>query len=284
MRQALASCLGQQEDLFDGNPPLYPMDRQPPRLLLVNLPPSRPPRPLHPRQNRLSPARPAASLTTLGRTTLLTLLVGGGWFIWTTQQGKHLEKQLSFDEGKKMLVAPAGADLSPQDAGYRRLQCHRHVSKEFLVRAAAPEYRGWDVESEKRGVAVIDAEVTKVDAENRTVTFADKSEIQGSPSTTTIPAEVQTFGIKGVQENACFMKEIADAGKMQCRFMDCLESAGSMGQSKDEIDSDLRGIEYENCLSFHDLGLIIGVLRVGLKQGNKTINSKDFLTRNAKVR
>ncbi|KAJ7575353.1 hypothetical protein C8J56DRAFT_901244 [Mycena floridula] len=28
-------------------------------------------------------------LTTLGHTTLLTLLVGGGWFIWTTQQDKH---------------------------------------------------------------------------------------------------------------------------------------------------------------------------------------------------
>ncbi|KAJ7575359.1 hypothetical protein C8J56DRAFT_901249 [Mycena floridula] len=93
-----------------------------------------------------------------------------------------------------------------------------------------------------RGVAVIDAEATKVDAENRTVTFADKrlrihhhdpvrlARVRRS-------AEVQTFGIKGVHENACFMKEIADAEKMQRRFMDCLESAGFMGQLKDEIST-----------------------------------------------
>ncbi|KAJ7575340.1 hypothetical protein C8J56DRAFT_413914 [Mycena floridula] len=43
-------------------------------------------------------------LTTLGCTTLLTLLVGGGWFIWTTQQDKHPGKQLPFEERKKTLV------------------------------------------------------------------------------------------------------------------------------------------------------------------------------------
>ncbi|KAJ7575336.1 hypothetical protein C8J56DRAFT_901229 [Mycena floridula] len=119
-------------------------------------------------------------LTTLGRTTLLTLLVGGGWFIWTTQQDKHPGQQLPFEEGKKTSI------LQPT---------------QYLTR------------HKKRGVAVIEAE------------------------------------IKGVQENACFMKEIADAEKaslefplddigslMQRRFMDCLESAGFMGQSKDEID------------------------------------------------
>lgn len=48
----------------------------------------------------------------------------------------------------------------------------------------------------------------------------DTSEIKGTVSSTTISydylvfavgAEVQTFGIPGVKEKACFMKELADA-------------------------------------------------------------------------
>ena len=52
----------------------------------------------------------------------------------------------------------------------------------------------------------------------------DTSEIKGTVSSTTIPydylvfavgAEVQTFGIPGVKENACFMKELADAEQVR---------------------------------------------------------------------
>ena len=79
---------------------------------------------------------------------------------------------------------------------------------------------------------------------NKTVTFADTSEIQGAVSNTTIPfdylvyavgAEVQTFNIPGVREHACFMKELEDAEKMQRRFMDCMESAAFPGQTPDEV-------------------------------------------------
>lgn len=50
--------------------------------------------------------------------------------------------------------------------------------------------------------------------------ISDDTEIKGDVSHTTIPydylvyavgAEVQTFGIPGVQEKACFMKELNDA-------------------------------------------------------------------------
>lgn len=56
----------------------------------------------------------------------------------------------------------------------------------------------------------------------------DDSEIQGQISSTTIPydylvyavgAETQTFGIPGVKENACFMKELHDAEKVRQRFL-----------------------------------------------------------------
>ena len=52
---------------------------------------------------------------------------------------------------------------------------------------------------------------------------ADETEVQGEVSSTTIPfdyliyavgTETQTFGISGVKEHSCFMKEIQDAEKV----------------------------------------------------------------------
>ncbi|KAH9944656.1 FAD/NAD-P-binding domain-containing protein [Amylocystis lapponica] len=96
-----------------------------------------------------------------------------------------------------------------------------------------------------RQVAVIEASATEVDPVAKTVKFADTSEIQGLVSSTTVSydylvfgvgAEVQTFNIPGVRENACFMKELEDAEKMQRRFLDCLESAAFPGQSTEEVN------------------------------------------------
>jgi NADH:ubiquinone reductase (non-electrogenic) len=62
---------------------------------------------------------------------------------------------------------------------------------------------------------------------NKTVTFSDDSGIKGQVSITTLPydylvyavgAETQTFGIPGVKEHACFMKELNDAEKVPERF------------------------------------------------------------------
>jgi len=94
-------------------------------------------------------------------------------------------------------------------------------------------------------VNVIEAEAKDIDPEAKTVTFSDTSEIKGTTSVKTMPydvlvfavgAEVQTFGIPGVQEHACFMKELADAEKMQRAFLDCVETAAFPGQSQEEID------------------------------------------------
>ncbi|KAJ7575338.1 hypothetical protein C8J56DRAFT_1119733 [Mycena floridula] len=142
-------------------------------------------------------------LTTLGRTTLLTLLVGGGWFIWTTQQDKHPGQQLPFEEGKKTLVALGSGwgttsllktldtedynviVMSPKNVLFAPLL--PSIAVGTLSPRSILQPTRYLTRHKKRGVAVIDAEATKVDAENRTVTFADKSEIQGSASTTTIP-------------------------------------------------------------------------------------------------
>ncbi|KAI8871382.1 FAD/NAD(P)-binding domain-containing protein [Ramicandelaber brevisporus] len=97
----------------------------------------------------------------------------------------------------------------------------------------------------KRAVRVVEAECTDIDPATKTVTIEDKSEIKGAAATATIPydylvvavgAENNTFGIPGVQEHACFLKEIWDAKKIRARLMDCIESAGFPGQPDDEID------------------------------------------------
>lgn len=82
----------------------------------------------------------------------------------------------------------------------------------------------------KRRVDVIEGEVEAVDHKNRTVTFIDTSDIKGETTSTTIPydylvygigAENATFGIPGVKEHACFLKELWDADKLRRSLMDC---------------------------------------------------------------
>lgn len=49
-----------------------------------------------------------------------------------------------------------------------------------------------------------------------------------------VGAANQTFGIKGVTEHACFLKEAWDAEKIRTRLMDCVETATFKGQSEEE--------------------------------------------------
>lgn len=60
----------------------------------------------------------------------------------------------------------------------------------------------------------------------------DETEVQGEISSTTIPfdylvyavgAETQTFGIPGVKEHACFMKEIQDAERVSLNIFEFKE-------------------------------------------------------------
>lgn len=63
----------------------------------------------------------------------------------------------------------------------------------------------------------------------------DISEVKGKKGSVTIPydylvyavgCENQTFGIKGVREHACFLKELSDADKIRSKLMDCECGAG----------------------------------------------------------
>ncbi|KAJ6073399.1 External alternative NADH-ubiquinone oxidoreductase [Penicillium canescens] len=96
----------------------------------------------------------------------------------------------------------------------------------------------------KAAVKFYEAEATKIDYEKRVVCIKDESEIKGDISHTEVPfdmlvigvgAENATFGIPGVREHSCFLKEVNDAQKIRKRIMDCVETAMFKDQPLDEI-------------------------------------------------
>ncbi|KAG5350541.1 hypothetical protein C0989_010520, partial [Termitomyces sp. Mn162] len=196
----------------------------------------------------------------LGRTTLVTLLGGAGVFYYITQRERSPGSQLPFDETKKTVVILGsgwGATsllktldtteynvvvISPKNF-FLFTPLLPSVAVGTLNPRSIIQSTRYITRHKARGVAVIEAEATDVDPTAKTVTFVDNSEIQGATTQRTINydylvmavgAEVQTFGIPGVKEHACFMKELADAEKMQKRFMDCIETAAFPGQSNEE--------------------------------------------------
>ncbi|RKO96685.1 hypothetical protein CXG81DRAFT_14031 [Caulochytrium protostelioides] len=96
-----------------------------------------------------------------------------------------------------------------------------------------------------REVLFVEGDATDIDPVKKTVTVTDNSEIKGEVSTQTFSydhlvvatgADNATFGIKGVYENACFLKEAWDARKIRTKLMDCIETAAFPGQTDAEID------------------------------------------------
>jgi len=84
-----------------------------------------------------------------------------------------------------------------------------------------------------------------VDPIQKTVTFTDANEKEVDVKTTTIPydelvytvgAENNTFGIPGVKEHACFLKEVWDAERVRKKLMDCIETATFKDQPQSEVD------------------------------------------------
>lgn len=95
----------------------------------------------------------------------------------------------------------------------------------------------------KATVKYYEAEATKVDYERKVVCMNDDSAIKGDMSTTEVPfdmlvvgvgAENATFGIPGVREHSCFLKEVGDAQEIRKRIMDCVETASFKDQSEEE--------------------------------------------------
>lgn len=97
----------------------------------------------------------------------------------------------------------------------------------------------------KAAVKFYEAEASSIDPDRKVIKVVDNSEIKGATSETEIPydmlvigvgAENATFGIPGVRENSCFLKEIGDAQQIRKKIMDCIETAAFKGQTSEEID------------------------------------------------
>lgn len=95
----------------------------------------------------------------------------------------------------------------------------------------------------KASVKFYEAEATKIDYQKRIVYAKDDSEIKGESVDTEVPfdmlvvgvgAENATFGIPGVREHSCFLKEVGDAQKIRKQIMDCVETASFKDQSPQE--------------------------------------------------
>ncbi|KAG7095159.1 hypothetical protein E1B28_005938 [Marasmius oreades] len=198
----------------------------------------------------------------LGRTTFIAIISGTAAFLYVTQRERHPGTQLPSDPSKKTIVVLGsgwGATsllktidtteynlviISPKNY-FLFTPLLPSVAVGTLSPRSILQPTRYLARHKSRQVSVIEAEAKSVDPFTKTVTFEDDSEIKGNTSQTTIPydylvyavgAEVQTFGIPGVQDKACFMKELADAEELQRRFKDCIETAAFPGQQESEID------------------------------------------------
>lgn len=91
----------------------------------------------------------------------------------------------------------------------------------------------------------IEGEASKIDPHRKTVAVeVKKPQGEGILSATTeipydklviaVGSDVNTFGIPGIPENACFMKEVEDAQNLRKRIMDCVEAASFPGINPEE--------------------------------------------------
>jgi NADH:ubiquinone reductase (non-electrogenic) len=96
----------------------------------------------------------------------------------------------------------------------------------------------------KRETMFVEGDCTSVNPEKKEVVVQDNSEITGLVSQQTIKfdylivacgAQNATFGVPGVHEHTCFLKESWDAKKIRTRLMDNLETAAFPGQTEEEI-------------------------------------------------
>lgn len=96
----------------------------------------------------------------------------------------------------------------------------------------------------KATVRYYEAEATKIDAANKKIYIKDNSDVKGESINSEIDfdmlvvgvgAENATFGIPGVREHSCFLKEVGDAQRIRKQIMDCVETAMFKDQSEEEM-------------------------------------------------
>ncbi|KAF3918034.1 hypothetical protein ABW21_db0204394 [Orbilia brochopaga] len=196
----------------------------------------------------------------LWRLTWLSALGGFAYLGYHVYDSKNPPEQLGFDPTKKTLVILG--------SGWGSVSLLKKLDTEnynvvvisprnfFLFTPLLPSCTTGTIEHrsimeplrhiirhKKRAVQYYEAEATKIDADRRVVKINDFSDIKGTVSETEVPfdylvvgvgAENATFGIPGVREHACFLKEIQDAQQIRKKVMDCIETATFKDQTEEE--------------------------------------------------
>ncbi|KAH7308087.1 hypothetical protein B0I35DRAFT_361156 [Stachybotrys elegans] len=208
--------------------------------------------------------KPGRLRKTLRWTWRLTYLTIGGTLAvtgWIVYQDRNPEPQFEPDPTKKTLVILGTGWASV--ALLKKLDTENYnvvvVSPRnyFLFTPLLPSCTTGTIEHrsimepvrhilrhKKAAVKYYEAEASSIDPDRKVVKVVDNSEVKGAISETEIPydmlvvgvgAENATFGIPGVRENSCFLKEIGDAQRIRKKIMDCVETAAFKGQSPEEI-------------------------------------------------
>lgn len=196
----------------------------------------------------------------LWRATYLSVLVGGAYLAYSIYETRYPQEQVEPDPTKKTLVVLGTGWGSV--ALLKKLDTENYnvivISPRnfFLFTPLLPSCPTGTVEHRsimepfrhiirhKKGtVKFYEADATKIDHERRVVIVSDNSDIKGDIHQTEVPfdylvvgvgAENATFGIPGVKEHACFLKEIGDAQKIRKKVMDCIETAMFKDQTPGE--------------------------------------------------
>lgn len=209
--------------------------------------------------------KPGAIRTTfkwIWRTTYLS--IGGllAYTAWVIYDDRHPQPQFEADPTKKTLVILGTGWGSV--ALLKKLDTENYnvvvVSPRnyFLFTPLLPSCTTGTIEHrsimepvrailrhKKAAVRFYEAEASSIDPERKVIKVFDNSEVKGATSETEIPydmlvvgvgAENATFGIPGVREHSCFLKEIGDAQQIRKKIMDCVETAAFKDQSKEEVD------------------------------------------------
>ncbi|KAK3905572.1 hypothetical protein C8A05DRAFT_41481 [Staphylotrichum tortipilum] len=229
------------------------VSRQPRRPYASDAAPAEPPKPKKPRFRKLR------WTWRLGYLSAIAGLVYMGYGVY---QDRHPEDQVEPDPTKKTLVV-LGTGWGSVSL-LKRLDTENYnvivISPRnyFLFTPLLPSCTTGTIEhrsimepvrtilrQKKASVRFYEAEASSIDPDRKVVRIYDTSEIRGDVIETEVPydmlvvgvgAENATFGIQGVREHSCFLKEIGDAQKIRKRIMDCVETAAFKDQSPEEIN------------------------------------------------
>ncbi|KAH8801646.1 hypothetical protein F5884DRAFT_757295 [Xylogone sp. PMI_703] len=196
------------------------------------------------------------------RLTYISLIAGGAYLGYGVYETRHPEEQFEPDPSKKNLVILG--------TGWGAVSLLKKLDTEnynvivisprnyFLFTPLLPSCTTGTVEhrsimepiraitrQKKAAVKFYEAEATKIDPQRKIVMIDDNSEIKGATNKTevsydmlvvSVGAENATFGIPGVREHSCFLKEIGDAQRIRKKIMDCVETAAFKDQSPEEVE------------------------------------------------